>query len=619
MKLLTTRTQSWAERILLILPALSLILMAVAWLRHGLDLPFYDDWRGYVSGNIHSLKLAYLFGPVNDTLSPVGLALDALAQRYLDGNSLVYQLLSMLIVLGGLLYLQWRLLSSIVGTPWIVAVAFVSTLLMLQPGSYWGRENLAYHQALPLLFMLTAFLLALSGRIEQRWRPVAILALGLLAGFSYISGAFAALVGGVVLVCSALLLGDRRERIAGLRNGAALTLGGTIATAAQLITAVLPYAGAAQRPDAPMAFPWQADYWFFLLGKVGRALLLPHQEPLLSMALAVLVCALVLLLAALLTKRLWALRGGDARLHRLATVYLALCAIVFVYLQLVAAGRTNLRPAEITEGLAIFAFGFQRFHFFWATLLWPWLIAALLYLLESRGHGVRFSGRLAVALGFVIVAFAITAGAFSHTHRFKEETYYRLPTITCLAEQLQRGQGIYCHEFNVPDFTPAYEYGRKTGASFVRYFPLLPVAMGTDDPAPLFRLSRDTEAVTVHSAQSVAELAGVMQAGEDPQVHILLNTPEEMASCRMLDVNLVIATETADSAQLFFRPRGMAEYTEQASQWRALDGSSRQQMITFRLESREGFEGVLRFDPVTQPQKFLIEEMEVRCRMRASP
>ncbi len=64
--------------ILTLTPLVSLALGALAWLRYGIDMPWFDDWRGYVDGNIHSLNPDYLFRAVNDTLAPVGFALDAL-------------------------------------------------------------------------------------------------------------------------------------------------------------------------------------------------------------------------------------------------------------------------------------------------------------------------------------------------------------------------------------------------------------------------------------------------------------------------------------------------------------------------------------------------------------
>ncbi len=59
---------------------------------------------------------------------------------------------------------------------------------------------------------------------------------------------------------------------------------------------------------------------------------------------------------------------------------------------LVAAGRTNFRPPEMHDLLEIFAHGFTRFHFFWATLIWPWVAAALLVLCLRVSHGWAGSG-----------------------------------------------------------------------------------------------------------------------------------------------------------------------------------------------------------------------------------
>ncbi len=205
---MSTVTNPWRrrlEQVLVGLPVLSLALAALAWLRYGIDLPWFDDWRGYAAGTIDSLELDYLFQPMNDTMSPVGLALDALAQRFLDGNSVAYQFLSMVTVLGSLLVLQWKLLSRVMDSRLQVAVCFLFTILMLQPDSYWGLENLAYYQALPLVFILCAMLL-MSGPVPgSGWRGPAAGLLGLLAGFAYISGAFGAFAVGV----TSLLLARR--------------------------------------------------------------------------------------------------------------------------------------------------------------------------------------------------------------------------------------------------------------------------------------------------------------------------------------------------------------------------------------------------------------------------
>ena len=181
-----------AARWLIALPVVMLLFHLLLWLRYGTDLPFYDDWTGYVSGDIDSLRWSKLTRATNNTMSPVGYVLDALAQRGLGGNAIAYQFLSMLTVLGGLLWLQWRLLCWVLDSPTARAAAFALCVFMLQPGTYWGEQNLAYHQALPLLFLLLALDVTFVSGLRGRILGLLSCVLGLLAGFSYISGAVAA-------------------------------------------------------------------------------------------------------------------------------------------------------------------------------------------------------------------------------------------------------------------------------------------------------------------------------------------------------------------------------------------------------------------------------------------
>ena len=146
----------------MVLPCAMLVVNVLSWLRWGIDLPFLDDWRAYNEQRSTSLAWSRLFEATNNTVAPVGLALDALAQRWLGGNPLPYQTLSMLATLGGLLLLQWRLLGWALRQPLWQALAFACTFFMLQSGSYWGEQNLAYHQALPLLGLMGAAVLGLT-------------------------------------------------------------------------------------------------------------------------------------------------------------------------------------------------------------------------------------------------------------------------------------------------------------------------------------------------------------------------------------------------------------------------------------------------------------------------
>jgi hypothetical protein len=614
--------QTFFRRLLLLvlvgLPLLSLAINAIAWLRYGLDLPFFDDWRGYLHGNIRSLKLSYLFKAVNDTLYPLGLALDALAQRYLGGNSVTYQFLTMVTVLGGLLALQWRLLSLALADKWIVPIGFVSTLLMLQPASYWGRENMAYHQALPLLFLLGAMILMLSAKARDRWRLPTIFALGLLAGLTYISGAFAMLMAGLVLVGLGwwgIHIGDRSMQ---LRSGVALASAGGLMVVAQVVFAILPNHGATHLHHVSMALPHHPEFWYVFFGKIARALLLPRHMPLLS---AVAVGAVFLLAVgicwAYFQRGSWREQPAGGQLQRVATVYIALACAIFVYLLMIAAGRTNFRQPEVQGATAIFQYGFERFHFFWVTILWPWLVAFVLVLARADDP-VRQRRLKAVAttLSLVFVVYVLSAGAMRHARQHRDESAHRLPTISCLLTQLQRGGAIFCPEFNMPDLTPAYVYARKIKASFVRHFPILPQPIDSDDPPPWFRWTRDAERVELRNVERSGSEGLPLQAEYDAQVIIRIGKPKEMARCTLLDVDVLLRAEQADGAKFLYRSLGAAGYSEvQSARQPYVASTEKGQRLSFQFESLVGFEDELRLDPTAKEQRFDLSELVVRCRL----
>jgi putative flippase GtrA len=600
--------------VLIGLPWLSLGLNAVGWLRYGFDLPFYDDWRGYVTGQIDSLSPSYLFTALNDTMAPVGFALDALAQRWLNGNSVAYQFLSMIVVLGTLLLLQWKLLRLVLQDRLQAAACFVFTLLMLQPGSYWGRENLAYHQALPLVFLLgSIWVIAFSGW-GRLWRLPATLGLGFLAGMTYISGAFGGLAAALGIGAVAIVGLPRGRRGHMLEGALALGAAGAAAAVTQFVIAILPTLGNGQRATAPLALPYQRDFWLFYLGKIGRSLLLPEELPLVSMAVALLACGAGLMIFVLLLRRLRA--DPDGPWWNIAVVYGALAATLFVYLALVAAGRANLRDPEIRAAADVFALGFTRFHFFWVTLIWPWAIAGVVLLARSwRPASIRTAlvGWLLCAGG---IGLMLAGGALGHFKQHEMEASFRNETVICLMTQLQQGEGIDCPEFNLPDLTPAYVYASRIGASFVRHFPVLPIDLGVNDPAPWFRLSRDTG--EVHTQQLSASPEGGYLSGEDAQVLIQTGRKDEMANCVMLDVRLSIAVTRDDTVQVFFRPQGAARFTEANSRVRQISAADGVKVLNFRIESERGFEDALRVDPVNLAQSLRLPEMEIRCRMSYS-
>jgi hypothetical protein len=618
---MSTTTNRWPghlSRVLVGLPVLSLVLAALAWLRYGIDIPWFDDWRGYATGTIDSLELRHLFQPMNDTMSPVGLALDALAQRYLDGNSVAYQFVSMVVVLGSLLVLQWKLLNRVLGNALKAAVCFVFTLLMLQPGSYWGLDNLAYVQAVPLIFILWALLL--MGRPDERdgWRGPAVGLLGLLAGFTYISGAFAAFAAGVTLLAVAALCHRGQARRQRVRDAAWFASASAVAVAVQFYFSV--FKPRAAQPGMPLSLPNEPQFWAFYLGKLGRSLLLPAAWPRTSLVVTVLACAVALLCAWLLLRRA-ASPAGTAQQKTLAAIYLPLIAVVVTYLMLVAAGRTNLRPPEIQGLRDIFVHGFTRFHFFWATVIWPWAVAALLVLRARVPWLVRADSPAAAVSAMVFAVVMTVGGGFAHMSKQQEIGEGRTTVANCLLKELQKGGEVRCNWLLpprfadlVPDSYPAYLYARKIGASFVRNFPILPLGKRRETIAPFYTMDASAAKPRMRELEALGE--GVYRAvGNDPQLYIQTNQPQITRRCTTMDVDVEIKASAPDTFQLFYVPVGDSEeYSELNSVTAPMGADGRSlQTLSFRLESRTGFFESLRLDPGNRPQVLEIPNIRVYC------
>lgn len=601
--------------VLIGLPFLSLIINAISWLHFGLDFPVYDDWRSYYSGQIHSLDLKYLFQPVNDTMTPVGFALDALAQRYLDGNSIAYQFLSMIVVLGGLLTLQFYLLRRTLKDLKLVSVCFVFSLLMIQPGSYWGLQNMAYHQALPLLAIFSILALVLNKDIKNILRILLIFFLALFASFSYISGAFSIFVMGFVFLYINYFSVKSVFQKAIFQSGWLLCFVGLFSVIIQYKRSIL--SSDAHGAGSPMAMPYEGKFWYYFLGKIGRSLSLAEIYPWLSVVIVLMACLIVfiLMIEFLKNKTYWHKSGEH--IYAVGFLFFTVTSVVFVYLAMVSAGRVNLKPSNTVEPSQIFLYGFQRFHFFWATLLWPWFAAALIVtwqvLVKPSEKIIQWS---AAAVGIFLAVLMLAGGAFSHEQYYRAETQYRLPTLACVAEQLQLGDKIDCPELFTPDFRSAFAYGVRTGASFVRHFPILPVSLGSRQPLPWFRLTQDGALVNWQNVKLVGPPEVPLFAGVDPQMWFSTGRVSVMKRCLVVDVNVLMDVTEIDTAQLYYRISGDGGFSERRSV--KVDVSPEgPQSFRFHLASKNGFEDSFRFDPVYKEQFFSVKELELRCRLMA--
>lgn len=607
------------------LPLLSLTVNAVSWLRFGLDMPFWDDWRGYLNGGIGSFKLSYLFQSACDTLYPVGLILDSLAQRYLDGNSVAYQFLSMVGVLGMLLYWQWRLLNVAIKDRIVAASAFSFTLFMLQPHTYWGEPNLAYHQAIPLVCIMAALHVVLNKTWSDFRNIPLLLILGTVSGLSYISGAFSVLTTGIILlVLGKYILPMERKPL--LRGGAVLFVTGIMTSIPQLWVIAVIQKGT-HRSDAPMALPIEKDFWLFMLGKVGRALMLPTNHPNLSLALASIVVLVIIALVLWFSRCFVSNKIQTLSQARTAVIFLALSGVIFVYLLLVAAGRTNFRPPELCNSFmntasGVFIFAFARFHYFWVTLLLPWVFAASVTVLtESKRLLVHNSARyLVVALPIIALPLIINAGGFSHAPFYQDLMKHRSTGIQCLVSAIQKGKGINCPQLYAVDLSSAFIYAKSIGASFTRTIPFLDIPFGSVSPAPLFKLldyqTKDLDFRNIEIVEKTHEGYN-LQPDKDSAIYFETGRPIDLKRCLALKVTAQMNVKETDHAQLYYKIPGQLNFSPAAVQNQSIITANQQVDVTFELVSPTGFTDDLMFVPVTKQQQIYLRDLEVRCLLQS--
>ena len=620
--------QRWLLRACVAVPLLMLAANVLAWLRWGTDLPFLDDWRAYNERAALSLSPRHLFQAVNNTSSPLGLALDALAQRWLGGNPLPYQTLSMLCVLGGLLWLQWRLIGWVVPDAPVRKLLFLLTIFMLQSGSYWGEQNLAYHQGLPVLALLGATWVNFVAPLSERWRLACVFTLGVAGGLAYVSGAVGALaMGASWLLGSLLLRGPGLDALAGQgrSGGVALSFAGILTLALQLFLTRRP--GADGRGQGMLlTWPNDADFWLYAAGKLGRATGPGFHGLALEAAWVAAWVVAVLASVVFLVRRLVTYRGCfEVHMGRLTMVFLPLLAVVLAYLALVSLGRAALRPPSVQDAGEVFRFAYGRFHFFWVTLLFPWLAAVLIVAfaegMQRRTGGSRAHAGVMLAVATAVLGLAWARGVFDIAANYRSASEFRAGEIRCLSRQLGSGQPIVCPGFDaveMPDWTRAYVYAREIRASFVRYLPIVQrEGFGLD----LLRSDQLEGSSGVRWLHATPLPDGWMQGTGDPQMMLSLDDAAfSPGHCQALGLQMTLEVEAADTAQLFYRSLGQDRYMEERSVRRTyVPDASGQAQLEFTLDSPVGFEPELRLDPVDREGRWRVKDWRVTCRLPVRP
>ncbi|MCU0831120.1 MAG: hypothetical protein MUC58_06340 [Rhizobiaceae bacterium] len=583
--------QPWLLRLCLALPASILAVSAFQWLVYGFDLPIHDDWSIYNGGEAGSFALTALFRHANDTIYPFGKLLDAIAHHVLDANGIAYQFLSMVAVLGGLMVLQWRLLNRVLDDKALAAACFLLTAFMLQPGTYWGVQALAYHQALPLVGLLIILDVATNAR---RFSPVIVMAglflVGVAAGFSYISGAFAVPVAGAALLGLRLVL-KRGTGLPNLLPAAYASLAAGLVTLPLQLRVVLFINAGVHRPGTPMAFPHEWDFWVFMAGKIARAAMLPQGLPLLSLIIVGILVVAFAALALRLLRRTEPVRdeGRDTAL----VLVTSLTAALVIYLMLVSAGRTNFRPPNENGILQVFQSGFGRFHFFWVTVLLPWVLALGLLWARDRERKPETLRRYAPVIGLACFGYATAAGVYNHDNYFKRFTDERLATIACFAQQIQNGR----QDLSCPLVHPnAIENALVQNLSFSRMLRALPVAAkGTRKESidvmalPETRLRQTGKQLDVQAGSPVMVRRGA-------PVEVRFGAALSLARCIRLAVATAAIPQSTGRLRVHFQRRGDTGFSHTRSRTQQWPGGGVERGRVMEFTSPTGFEPTLLFE-----------------------
>ena len=606
------------------LPVYSFLDTISAWLRHGVDLPYYDDWRQYVDGMAGSINARYFFTAVNDTLAPVSLFLDALAFKAFDGNAVPHQFFSLLLVLGPLLALQWHLLKLVLRDNYTTACAFSTTLLTLQPHTYWGLQSIAYHQCLPPVFILGALAVATSKWQSWARGPLAF-ALTAVAGLSYISGAFVVLSVTVVLLATSWLLESDGKP---LKKTAMWMLPAATATACAQMSIIL-INKSTHIPSAKLALPTEGPFWSFMSGLVARSLMLPKIVPAidatdanpanhLAQWVTFGLVALVAACAATLFLSLWR-RKMDTEDRLGAVIYLAMCLGTFVYLGLVCAGRANFRPPSLTSRSGIFNWSFLRFHYFWVTLLWPWLAAGIFILFRNTFLKPFPRGRQVAAaiIPLVTLPWAVAQGALGHDEGFGRDAQVRMRGFSCLLQASQIPGPIRCPELYPADLSQAYKKAFALRASFTRLLPALPLPVEVTQPEPLFQLTdtHQNPAFVPHNVQNVesTDRGYVLTSNMNPMLEFWLDNPGSLSDCGTVEVTAVVRSPKRGTTRLFYTTPEIPIFAESQHRLGTTQADNVPTEMSFIMSNPTGFHDAFRIDPVKEGC-FELNEIKVRCR-----
>lgn len=437
-------------------------------------IPYWDDW-GYFFGEAQGvqqpLTLHSLLAKDSDHVAPMFKLLTHALWRVIGVDFVGFRLLGW-IVYGAMLALYAALLLRVCVRSAAEAVPVAAAGLLLVStanAEYFHYQAMGLAQ--PFIFLcLFGFLYAMAAR---RWWLAGLLLLGYggtgVFGSSYLLGsAGAALLGALAAGRRSprALLADPRVRVAVL-GGVALTL---------LMFALTFVGSYANHTEQALVWPWEKDFWFFVLGAFAAAAGVPADAVTPYARLAV--GAALLLAFAVPALLLPLLRRSEEDAPGAFALSALLAGSILLTLA-TAVGRSHLCG---DGGVVIMGCGASPRYVFPVVLALPALVAAWMRLLPVPALRIAAGAALAMAvLGLHLLDRRLEPSLarwdFSPLNR--EAAARDAAAAACLAVWLRDGdedRPLYCPGISPRNIAPYLAVARRMDAAFVR--PLLAGTVG---------------------------------------------------------------------------------------------------------------------------------------------
>lgn len=254
-----------------------------------------------------------------------------------------------------------------------------------------------------------------------------------------------------------------------------------------------------------------------------------------------------------------------------------------------------------------------RFHYFWITLLIPWVVATGVSCLK-RASGNALTAILSVAL----VAYAGFVGVFNYPSFYKSWTAWRQTDVNCIQEKLLTGVPLVCGGGWPSDLTDAVRNARAMDVSFTRH--LLFRDEITGEESGVFGEENDLGRAALVSfegagVEETGERITVASNGTDPQFRLRFDgaAAGTLRGCQVLRLKGTIESPGDDIMQVFVTTPDKPNFNEERTMVLPFKGGT-PQPFNLTMGSGNGFLPDIRVDPGKNPQNYTIDNLGVTCR-----